>query len=580
MLQVISGKFFKSDERFRHNGFGIAYSNYAWVAPIDTCAGRVEPVDTYRAVSSYVITYMNQIEKAKDGKSVLVRIGDQEIIEQFLLLLTFGLKALFHIDRATIEAHCRDVPATSNDYNVGGVVAAPFLSSRISGNDAQIEALKHFITQVIGLQRKTYCAATNSLRSFSGALQLLRGNIDLAYSMLVYCIESLCQTHDDYLPRWEDYDEGVRRRIDKILERADATLAEQIRGALLYERNLKATVRFVDFAVAHIDDSFFTEKAVGRCFGLRRSQLVPALRNAYKMRSRYVHQLLPVESQVRYPLGHGDVFEMGNQPYLTFSGLLRVTHEVVTNFVLRQPQLEKEDYDWREDLPGVVRIKLAPQYWIGNPDSFKRDQAVRRLSGVLQNYEDALLNKSPLTDIRGVLSKCEESFAKMSQSQRRAALAMYVLYNRAIVPEGKCPDYEKYLELYKSELDELCIEMLVVKLKLGDDIPWDIDDCARCFADYLNGQFSKGSMRIPHITSVSLRLAIANRYLQTDQAAEWEQWATDAIPEVAGWPETQALIQKCIAEKSEVDIGKFLETASQERGRVMRSGLGVPGTAF
>lgn len=63
MLQIISGKFFKSADRYVDEAKGITYSNYSWIAPIETCVATLEPVDTYRSVSSYVISYVNQIEK-------------------------------------------------------------------------------------------------------------------------------------------------------------------------------------------------------------------------------------------------------------------------------------------------------------------------------------------------------------------------------------------------------------------------------------------------------------------------------------------------------------------------------------
>jgi len=70
MLQIISGKFFESDDRFIHERKGILYSNYSWVQPVKTCVATLEPVDTHGAVCSYVVSYLNQIEKKNRQKKM------------------------------------------------------------------------------------------------------------------------------------------------------------------------------------------------------------------------------------------------------------------------------------------------------------------------------------------------------------------------------------------------------------------------------------------------------------------------------------------------------------------------------
>jgi len=124
MLQIISGKFFKSDNRYIHEAKGITYSNYSWIEPIKTCVATLEPVDTYKSVSSYVISYTNQIEKERAG--VLVRTGDSEIVQQFQLLCIFGLKAFFDTDRNNVEINCRERPKSSNDFYLPSIFVPRF----------------------------------------------------------------------------------------------------------------------------------------------------------------------------------------------------------------------------------------------------------------------------------------------------------------------------------------------------------------------------------------------------------------------------------------------------------------------
>ncbi len=66
MLQIISGKFFKSDDRYAFDSFGILYSNVACWRAIATPVATLHPVDSHGSVARYVVTYTNQIEKEAD----------------------------------------------------------------------------------------------------------------------------------------------------------------------------------------------------------------------------------------------------------------------------------------------------------------------------------------------------------------------------------------------------------------------------------------------------------------------------------------------------------------------------------
>lgn len=98
MLQIITGKFFKKDVPLRtYDRKGITYSNYSWMEPIKTSVATLEPVEIYStSVSSFVISYVNKIEKM-EGPGSIVRIGDYEIVHQFELLSFFGLKSFFQM---------------------------------------------------------------------------------------------------------------------------------------------------------------------------------------------------------------------------------------------------------------------------------------------------------------------------------------------------------------------------------------------------------------------------------------------------------------------------------------------------
>jgi len=461
MLQIISGKFFKSTDRHIHEAKGITYSNYSWVRPIETCVATLEPVDLSSQVSPYVISYVEQIEKG----GILVGTDGSEIVQQFQLLCIFGLNAFFDIDRTKVEINCRENPRSSGDHYLPSRFIPRFFEPEIHGQKTEIEAFIKFVDKVIGLPRKKYLGVISCLNNFSHALHVLNYNIDLAYSMLVYSLESLSQSFDDFEPTWEDYNPKIRNNLDSDFSKIDSGIAENIRNILLESSNLRLQKRFVDFITDNLHDSFFTDEAINIKNSLRPSELKQVLKNAYGIRSGYVHQLKPIQEQLRNSkIAEGDVFHWDNEPYLTFAGLVRLAHHVINNFICDQESLTTEDYDWRRDLPGIVMMKLAPQYWIAEHDRFVPSHAREKFSGFLTQFQNNRLSDSPLTDLRKLLEKYESLIPTAEKQDKIAMLSLYHLYNSFIVPEARRPEYKKFLEKYDDVFDECCIESMIVHL--------------------------------------------------------------------------------------------------------------------
>lgn len=298
MLQIISGKFFGEGERYESGRKGILYSNLSWVRSIETCVGTLEPVDTGGSeVSSYVFSYLNQIEKEPAGGTV--RVGDPEIVEQFGLLCMIWFEAFFDSDKQNVIINCREKPAHAGDYYVGSKFAKPYLTPERNVTVEQEEGFVRFVDKVIGLPRRDYLAVMSFLQTVSHALHALRQNLDLAYSMLVYALEALSQGRSSYLPRWGDYDPNVKEQLDPVLDGLESETSETIRDVLLQNAHLKLQQQFLDFTVSHVPDNFFVENAEQVERPVRYSVVKRALKNAYQARSRYVHVLRPIIHQLK-----------------------------------------------------------------------------------------------------------------------------------------------------------------------------------------------------------------------------------------------------------------------------------------
>jgi len=194
MLQIATGRFFGSSECHEHHAVGVLYSNYTWIGEIVTSAATLVPADPMfgTAPTSWVVQYVNRMEKAQ-GPGNLVRTGDAQLVEQFQLLCLVGLGAFFHVDRDVVSHTCRAGPTGQHDQTPPSTFVDGILEPVVAGTTQAEARFKDFIDQAMHLPRSKYKAVVGCARAFSDSLVVASYNIHLAYSMLVYALESLSQ---------------------------------------------------------------------------------------------------------------------------------------------------------------------------------------------------------------------------------------------------------------------------------------------------------------------------------------------------------------------------------------------------
>jgi hypothetical protein len=559
MLQVISGKFFKSDFRQTRPAKGILYSNYSWIGTIQTCVAALEPVDTFgSSICSYVLNYTNQIE-GEPRPGALAPTGDWEIIRQFQLLCTFGLKAAFDVDRSSIELNCREKQRHSGDQYLPSRFTTRFFNPAINGNNDEIESFIKLINKTIGLPRKQYLAVIRCLTNFYDALQALNSNLDLAYSMLVYSLEALSQNFDCYSPTWKDHPQS--EEMDKILLEIDQSSAEKIRALLIKEKHLKLTKRFVDFVANHMCESFFIEEANTIQNALRKTELEQALKNAYNSRSKYVHSLSPVPDHLKSSRSsEGDVFHWDKQPYLTFNGLVRLTHHVITNFIEKQEYLVQEEYNYSQDIPGILTYRMASEYWLGDDQHFSANQSKEWLSGFLENFQIAIVYNKPIIDMGKIIEKIELTIKGVSQENQ---ITMLVIHKLFCCLTGNCERYFSLEESYSFLVSKCHIELMIANLVLGESFPWELSECIKNYESYSKNRFKQHTVHMPRLIEIFLIVSIANMSLEDEQQELYDTWLDAACLEAAGMPTLQNLIQESKAERVKIQLIELVKNLQQ-----------------
>jgi len=373
-------------------------------------------------------------------------------------------------------------------------------------------------------------------------------------------VESLSQSFDEFEPTWEDYNPEIKKELDCYLSKISLEVAEDIREVLLKSSNLRLQHRFIDFITNYVSDSFFTDEAIEIKFALRKSELKRTLRNAYTMRSNYVHLLVPIQQQLRDPqIAEGDLFHWENEPYLTFGGLTRLAYHVINNFIWKQDYLKIEEYDWKKDLPGIVWMKLAPQYWIWKDEGFDPSHATKKLSGFLTNIQNVKVSGDSLVDLRKLLKKYESFIPSAKKKYQIPMLAVYCLFNLFIREEERMPNYKDFIEEYEDILSDCDIVMMIVYLLLNEKWPWDIEECVSHYDDYKKNKFSKNALSVPLLIELCLIVEIANMYLRADELDKYNKWLYTACLEASGKPDIQKFIDECKSKGIEVDCKLILK---------------------
>lgn len=558
MLQIISGKFYKSENRYASESKGILYSNFSWGDPIRTCVATLEPVEVYGSVSSYVLNYINQIEQESDFKGfAIVKTGDYEIVKQFKLLASFGLKAYFDIEKSNVQMLCRKEKIHNRDDILPSAFTRRFLDNGIMGKQLEVDKFVKFIKQSIGLPRATYKTVISCLSAFETSLRVLDQDINLAYSIMIYTLETLSQSFDEFSPSWEDYDQNQREELEKCFYGMDEHKTAEIKSILTKNSHLKLTKRFVEFITKYINNDFYCNEAVNIESAIKKNDVRRLLINAYNIRSGYVHNLRPLLKQITIQqIAKGDVFIWENEPYLTYAGLCRLTHHVIYNFILQQPYLEKEDYYWQDDLPGIVTLNAAPQYWIWKHEGISQEHSTNKLEGFLSQLAS---EKHELTDIRELLKKYEHIIPNATEKYKLHMLATYYLYNTLVAEEYRVKGYNDFIKKYEKNFDVCCIENMVVYLFINEEWPWKPEECEEAINTYLKRKYKKNNLKIPSTIELAVFITLANLCEKAGFTEKQKYWLEVALYDCPGQQDLQNEIKNLIESSQRFDINKLVQ---------------------
>ena len=520
MLQINSGKLYPDGVRRTNELRGVLYSNLFLTRmkdePFVTKAGRLLQADATSPLRPLVYEVTEQFDDEPDV-GVLISHGVQPYLQDFAAVVSFVL-------RATCTPDPDLCSRLLNEKRSLGVRTPPVklvrrvFDKEIWFRDEDDALLKSFVADLIALKRTSFLAAMRAIRTYVTGLHRVADDLELAYTLLVASLESLAQDFDCHKAHWSDYEQSRRLRIDKALVGADEQTAGRVRDAILKGEHVALGRRFREFVLAHLPDSYFLEGGRGGAPG--RLDLRDALKEAYDLRSQYVHRLQDLPHLLDTDLSYTETIRSGQATFLTLEGLSYVARQVILEFVARQPKCETELYDYRLERFGIVSAECAPQYWIWNPAGLVKGRCRKYFSALLDQMANWLLTKQPIVDMRQVTAKIEDTLSGLRGDDRRASAAIYILFTRFIGPEDRT---ERFAEVHKKcsqILDEPSIEALCLHLLFDMTPKWPLSAQREVLENYFETRNRSAGLRVPELIEAGIALSLAERYRSSGETAQ------------------------------------------------------------
>ncbi len=514
MLQIASGRLFREKPGQRNELRGVLYTNLRmYNQVIETAAGRLLYTSTLHDSKTLVYEFTELIED-EPGPGAIASHGIDPYLSDFAAVVSFALDVTCTPDPELTFRLLNGRPGPSVQYPPSRLVRRVF-DDMVFCQPADEVQLFELVGQLISLKRKSFLAAMRAIRSYVTGLHRLADDYELAYTLLVVSIESLAQEFDDFQPEWADYEQQKRIAMDKALAGADEELAARVREILLETEHVALSRRFREFAMDHLRPSYFRAEAHGLTNPAGRADLDSALRQAYNLRSRYIHELgeLPKMLKLAIP-GDTASLPFRRDVLLTFQGLARLARHVITTFIQRQPKAAREEYDYSQERAGILEAEMAPKYWIGDVAGLDRDSGRERLEGFLQQAAACVAQEpgANVTDLRKALTEVERMLPRMNAEQRRSFIALYVLFNRLALQDERMTNYNTVVERYGNELDHPSLEAVLKFLLLNEVPDWTLEQHQEIHGEYFRQKSHRRGLRIPPALETGLSLSLAERY--------------------------------------------------------------------
>jgi hypothetical protein len=545
MLQINTGKLFTHGVGRTNSLRGVLYSNLRLGTGYDlvTSAGTLRETDASSGSRAIVFEIEERMEAQEIGPGVLISHTIAPFLEDFSVVATFGLRGIVSPRHSTIERLLsnKDSPRY---LEAPGQFIRRYFDERIYVHSNEFETFERFVEELLALDRKSFLAAMRAIRTFVSALYRLAEDVSLAYALMVSAGESLAQNFDGHEPAWSNVNERLRLPLNGVLRNAPTDLADAVRNVVSSFEHQSIKRRYRAFALKQINGAYFREgdALIGR--PITGNEIEEALGNAYDLRSRYLHNLGQLPDALTHPHAHWEVTDIERRPTLTFQGLARLTHHVISSFISNGPKIDKEPYDYTLERSGVMQVQWAPEVWIWRPLN-DANEAKARFEGFIEQLVPVLCGEknAKISDLRPILPDIEKLLPTSSEKHRPALIVLYLMFVITLPITERPERADELLKQYDPVGSPLSSEWLIAGTLFGSLDEWSIEDHAVAHDKYLAERSKPKGLHAPRIIDAAISLKLAERYRLLKQYERSKELVGLAVENSPGHPKLIALEQ-------------------------------------
>ena len=520
VLQITTGKFFSQPAGKENSLRGVLYTNLQLEFMNDSAIasplfGRlIQTSELSNSPKMVVYEFTERLESPPVGSGIVISHGSDSYVEDMAMILSLFFNCTcspdFDLVRRLIGGH----PGTATRQSPQKLLSRVF-DSRLFVKHGESKDFVIFLEHLLGIERKTYLGIMRAIRTYVTGLHRVADDLELAYTLMVAAAESLTQGFDQYSSTWESISEQKRLPIDQALVGADAEVAARVRATLVEIEHVGLGRRLQAFIIANISPDYFEGPFAVDSFPPGRSELPELLSAAYKARSQYIHELLQLPDMVK--IGYNEIETAlpidSRQRMLTLQGLARLIRNVIMTFIRKQPVLDKEQYDYKYELAGISRVRMAANYWIANVDGDITNHGRDKLEGFLEQLVAVEMNSADatVTDISEVLNKFLTIAPQMIVKKRRPYIALLILFN-SLAGEKFIPTTKQLENLFNADLAQPSSEFLLIHAVLEQTIDFSLEEHSHAFQNYKSRRGHKNGIRFPRLFEAAIGLNLAEHF--------------------------------------------------------------------
>ena len=543
MLQIVTKMYFRDGvPLYTTTHRETLHTNCSFFAngrrPVDLPVGRLLGSTNFESRSTVLLEVVEHLEALNlDGtKSNHIATGGTELVDDLAAVLSFGLDAIFSRHHDQVQRLVPDEGVSPRRLSAVGLFQRTFQPRRIV-SDVDVADLRDFVTDLLALHRSGYVKAMRAIRQTVAATRRAVDDPTGAYTDMVAALESLWENELTIATTWDQYPGAKRKILDDALAGITERDADVIRTAIVEADKLGSRRRFISSTRARVGPTFFRSEAVGVSLPIQGVRLERALGLAYDIRSRKSHVLTDLPETVWLFTGNETYeFADGSGTILTLEGMWRLARHVIRRFVADAPKEVDPDFQYRDHLPGVHKLRLSSELWVGQPDGFNKDVAVDRFDGVVQTFMGALASRSQeIADLGAVLAKIEELVPGLTPGPARTAMVgIYTIWHAQTAPELHRKDATYFLDKFGGALVAPSMTAFATRLLVGGLPEWTAEEY-RALAVERRSERSKGrgGQPLPRQIDAALQAETADLLEQAgrhDEAIEHARLAVEELP--------------------------------------------------